>query len=66
MQHSARLCVGYADTVGRRPSMEDDICIYGNLRGKDDEDYIGIFDGHGGKEAAEYAAKHLFKVNNIL
>lgn len=62
LQHSSRLYVGYADTVGRRPSMEDDICIYGKLRGKDEEDYIGIFDGHGGKESAEYAAKHLFKI----
>lgn len=60
------MSVGYADTVGRRPTMEDDICIYGKLRGKDDEDYIGIFDGHGGKDAAEYAAKHLFKVLLLL
>jgi len=59
LRHSARLRVGFADTIGRRPTMEDEITICGKLRGKDDEDYVGIFDGHGGKDAADFASKNL-------
>lgn len=41
--------------------MEDEIRIIGRVRG-DDEDLIAIFDGHGGKDVAQYAATHLQEV----
>jgi len=62
IEHTTRLRIGYADTTGRRPSMEDDIAIVGKLRGNQSEDYVGIFDGHGGRDVSEYAAKNLHNV----
>lgn len=56
--HSNRFCIGYADTIGRRPTMEDEIRIMGQVRGED-EDFVAIFDGHGGREVAQYAATNL-------
>jgi serine/threonine protein phosphatase PrpC len=38
--------------------MEDEIFIAGQLKGKD-TDYLAVFDGHGGKDAAIFASKHL-------
>lgn len=49
---------GMAEMVGRRPSMEDvsivlkDMPIPGAMM-------FGLFDGHGGREAAEYASQNL-------
>jgi len=34
IQHSSRLNIGYADTRGKRPTMEDEITIIGELRKK--------------------------------
>lgn len=62
VRQSSRLIVGYADTMGKRPSMEDDMAIVGNLRDREDEDYVAIFDGHGGREVSSYAAKNLYKI----
>jgi len=62
VRQSSRLVVGYADTMGKRPSMEDDMAIVGNLRDRDDEDFVAVFDGHGGREVSTYAAKNLYKV----
>lgn len=42
--------------------MEDEITIYGRLRGREDEDFIAVYDGHGGRAVSEYAAEHLHKV----
>lgn len=61
LTHSSRLRIGYADTIGKRATMEDEIVIKGNLCG-DNVDYVAIFDGHGGKAASEFAAKHLHEV----
>lgn len=66
LRHSSRLRIGYADTIGKRPTMEDDMTIVGRLRGRDDEDFVAVYDGHGGKAAAEFAAKNLYKVHAIL
>lgn len=54
-----KLRVGYADTIGRRLTMEDMIVIKRNFRGKDDEDLLAVFDGHGGRDASEFCAEHL-------
>eukprot|EP01119_Soliformovum_irregulare_P024922 TRINITY_DN9062_c0_g1_i2.p1 TRINITY_DN9062_c0_g1~~TRINITY_DN9062_c0_g1_i2.p1 ORF type:complete len:415 (+),score=113.84 TRINITY_DN9062_c0_g1_i2:99-1343(+) len=59
---SSRLNVGYADTIGRRPTMEDEIVIKGRLRGRDDEDFVAVFDGHGGAASSEFSAHHLFGI----
>jgi len=53
MRRERRLRVGYADTVGRRLTMEDMIVIKRYFRGHQDEDFFAIFDGHGGHDAAE-------------
>ncbi|EFA78586.1 protein phosphatase 2C-related protein [Heterostelium album PN500] len=59
--HSSRFIVGFADTIGRRPNMEDESVIYGTFRGHIDEDYFALFDGHGGNDVAKLAATDLHK-----
>ncbi|XP_047146953.1 probable protein phosphatase 2C 25 [Vigna umbellata] len=49
---------------GRREYMEDRYTAGNNLRGENKLAFFGIFDGHGGAKAAEYAANNLEK--NIL
>ncbi|KAK7300920.1 hypothetical protein RJT34_11773 [Clitoria ternatea] len=49
---------------GRREYMEDRYTAGDNLRGEHKLAFFGIFDGHGGAKAAEYAANNLQK--NIL
>eukprot|EP01119_Soliformovum_irregulare_P012019 TRINITY_DN3088_c0_g1_i1.p1 TRINITY_DN3088_c0_g1~~TRINITY_DN3088_c0_g1_i1.p1 ORF type:complete len:393 (+),score=108.80 TRINITY_DN3088_c0_g1_i1:779-1957(+) len=56
---SGRFRIGYADTIGRRPNMEDEIVIQGHFRGKEDEDFFGIFDGHGGHDASKFVSENL-------
>jgi serine/threonine protein phosphatase PrpC len=62
ISHSRRFMVGFAETIGRRPSMEDCIVIHGTYRGRGQEDYFAIFDGHGGRDSAAFAAEHLHQV----
>eukprot|EP00002_Diphylleia_rotans_P037396 TRINITY_DN8348_c0_g5_i2.p1 TRINITY_DN8348_c0_g5~~TRINITY_DN8348_c0_g5_i2.p1 ORF type:complete len:914 (-),score=158.65 TRINITY_DN8348_c0_g5_i2:315-3056(-) len=54
-----RFRVGVADRQGRRPTMEDCVVIHGRFRDLEDEDYFGVFDGHGGWDAAAYVAYNL-------
>jgi len=42
--------------------MEDCMVIRGSFRGRATEDYFAIFDGHGGRDAAAFAADHLHEV----
>jgi len=59
---SLRFPVGYAESVGRRPSMEDQVVIMGmGPRLRENEDYFAIFDGHGGSFVAEECSKSLHK-----
>jgi len=44
-----------------RPSMEDTHYYEDNYRGDPSSGYFGVYDGHGGKEAADYVAEHLHK-----
>lgn len=39
--------------------MEDDFMIIGKFRGREEEEYMGIFDGHGGSDASSFAASNL-------
>jgi len=65
---------GHSDQ-GVRASMEDTWCVVENLRsvcGKDfsaeqpDDVFVGVYDGHTGREAAEFACDHLhhFLINH--
>eukprot|EP01111_Echinosteliopsis_oligospora_P011108 TRINITY_DN3581_c0_g1_i2.p1 TRINITY_DN3581_c0_g1~~TRINITY_DN3581_c0_g1_i2.p1 ORF type:complete len:341 (+),score=92.77 TRINITY_DN3581_c0_g1_i2:197-1219(+) len=62
MGQSKRFLVGYADTIGRRPAMEDSMVVNGSFRGHSYEDYFAVFDGHGGKDAASFAANNLHTI----
>lgn len=52
--------VGYADTIGRRPTMEDAMTIVGNFAG-DNTSFYGLFDGHGGSTVSHIAAHQLYQ-----
>ncbi|OIW16502.1 hypothetical protein TanjilG_32172 [Lupinus angustifolius] len=49
---------------GRREYMEDRYSAADNLRGESKMAFFGVFDGHGGAKAADFAAKNLEK--NVL
>lgn len=49
---------GLAETIGRRPSMEDIMRIIEHFPNEGSITFC-LFDGHGGREAAEYASQHL-------
>ncbi|KYQ92794.1 protein phosphatase 2C-related protein [Tieghemostelium lacteum] len=60
--NSSRFIIGFADTIGRRPQMEDESVIFGGFRGHSDEDYFALFDGHGGKEASQMSSTEFHKI----
>jgi len=53
---SKRFDIGFADTIGRRPTMEDTMIICGQFRNNENEDLFCVFDGHGGQQVASYLA----------
>ena len=57
MVQSDRFPAGVAEMTGRRPEMQDVTILCGQLGGRPRQDLFGLFDGHGGKEAAEFAAR---------
>lgn len=62
---SKRITVAYADTQGRRPSMEDDFVFIGQFRSDPHLDLVGLFDGHRGTSAARYATRELSAVLDL-
>jgi serine/threonine protein phosphatase PrpC len=58
LSHANLFPTGHSETVGRRATMEDACVIIGNFAGPDTQ-YYGLFDGHGGREAATYCAENL-------
>jgi len=51
--------VGVAETIGRRPTMEDRIVVARHVTPAHRLCWLfGVFDGHGGTHASEYIAKH--------
>eukprot|EP01125_Pyxidicula_operculata_P019852 TRINITY_DN721_c4_g4_i4.p1 TRINITY_DN721_c4_g4~~TRINITY_DN721_c4_g4_i4.p1 ORF type:complete len:442 (-),score=136.78 TRINITY_DN721_c4_g4_i4:25-1350(-) len=60
---SSRLAVGYAETIGRRPTMEDSLFILGRFNNNHKKDYFALFDGHNGDMAAKFCTSNL---HNIL
>jgi serine/threonine protein phosphatase PrpC len=61
VQVSARMSMGYADTIGRRQTMEDMLVLHGRFMDRDDRDYLAVFDGHGGDATALYCAQNLHR-----
>lgn len=51
--------IGISEMKGRRPTMEDSSTIITCFRGKPDETFLGLYDGHGGPQVSEFASKHL-------
>lgn len=54
--------LGTAETVGRRPTMEDAMLVQGKLGGNAKRDLFAVFDGHGSDKVAIYCAEHLGEV----
>lgn len=54
--------IGAADMIGRRPTMEDAFLIEPNFHGVSGADLIGVFDGHAGRAAADFAADKFAEV----
>ena len=56
---------GHYGRRGHRPTMEDETCAFPKLSVGDGRvrplAFYAVFDGHGGRRAAEYASKHLHK-----
>ena len=44
---------------GRRNTMEDVVCVAGDLTGRGDTDLVALFDGHGGADVAHQAADYV-------
>merc|ERR1712000_253317 len=59
---SSRYDIGFADTKGIRSTMEDEMVVYGTFRDVPEEDYVAVFDGHGGSEASAGAAEELHEL----
>ena len=53
-----RIC--HDKNMGMRKYMEDEISIMSGTSDQIPTTYLGVFDGHGGKEASIYARDHLF------
>ncbi|EAY12551.1 protein phosphatase 2C, putative [Trichomonas vaginalis G3] len=60
VEKTDKLRSGHAETIGRRPAMEDVSIILPNMPTADSS-LFGVFDGHGGREAAEFASQQLPK-----
>src|SRR5690606_29203947 len=56
------LLAGVASMVGRRSTMEDGHVLRLNFRKQKDEVFAGVYDGHGGPEAAQCVAKYLHEI----
>lgn len=56
---SRRATVGWAETTGRRPTMEDAWMMFSQGKDSSSLDLFGIFDGHRGDSAAKFAAENL-------
>jgi serine/threonine protein phosphatase PrpC len=53
------LKAGFAEDIGRRAEMEDAHVALENFRGRPDQGFFAIYDGHGGREVADFAAQNL-------
>ena len=56
---SQRFQLGTCLDIGRRNEMQDVLSIKGMFRGDKNQDFFGLFDGHGGRDAASHCAERL-------
>ncbi|KAJ6240972.1 leucine rich repeat containing protein [Anaeramoeba flamelloides] len=54
-----RFKVGYSETQGKRPTMEDAIDIKMNFICRENINFFAIYDGHGGRETSNLAANEI-------
>ena len=59
VQGSARFHIGAAHRQGARQTMEDRSVVYGQLQGRKEMDLFAVFDGHGSRGEADFAAAYL-------
>ncbi len=59
---SLQNCVGTAETIGRRATMEDAVLVQGQLGGVAHRDLYAVFDGHGSERVAVHCAKRFGEV----
>ncbi|CEL95824.1 unnamed protein product [Vitrella brassicaformis CCMP3155] len=52
-------CVGWAEDQGTRAEMEDGWVFVDCFGGRKKSAFIGMYDGHGGREAVEFVTTHL-------
>jgi hypothetical protein len=55
--------VGFSDDIGRRNTMEDEHIFIDQFAGYSNLSYFGLYDGHGGREAVEFAVRALHAVS---
>merc|ERR1740129_924922 len=53
------ICVGSADDIGLRPTMEDAFVFHRRFGGGKDSSFLAVYDGHNGRECADIAAREL-------
>jgi hypothetical protein len=58
---SRRLAVGNSHRQGPRPSQQDRSVVCGCLAGRHDTDYFAVFDGHGSRAEADFAAWYVHR-----
>eukprot|EP00002_Diphylleia_rotans_P014048 TRINITY_DN2734_c0_g1_i2.p1 TRINITY_DN2734_c0_g1~~TRINITY_DN2734_c0_g1_i2.p1 ORF type:complete len:657 (+),score=99.60 TRINITY_DN2734_c0_g1_i2:276-1973(+) len=58
-KREGRFMIGCSDTIGRRASMEDVMVICENFQNKKGNYIMALFDGHGGPDAANFAAEQI-------
>ncbi|KAJ6252638.1 hypothetical protein M0813_14010 [Anaeramoeba flamelloides] len=56
---TGRFSVGYSETKGKRPTMEDAIDIKMNFICRENINFFAIYDGHGGRETSNLAANEI-------
>ncbi|KAL6079478.1 Protein phosphatase 1K, mitochondrial, variant 2 [Balamuthia mandrillaris] len=59
---SSRFQYGCAKMIGMARKNEDVLVVRGCFRGRDDEDYFAVFDGHGGKHASAFCSAQFHRV----
>lgn len=60
--HNGMYVSGISEMVGKRPTMEDITIVIDNFPSSNSI-FFGLFDGHGGQEAATFASEKLPKIN---
>jgi len=55
------ICVGSADDIGPRPTMEDAFVFRKSFGGVAGSSFLAIYDGHGGRECVDIVARELHK-----